>query len=95
MNQWRSVLFSDESTYHFKCCDWCLQVCGWLEKRIYEKALQETDRFSVGSIMVWTGIMYNNLMDLVIVASILKAVQYIVDILEEYVVSIAIGVGPG
>ncbi|KAJ4440601.1 hypothetical protein ANN_08747 [Periplaneta americana] len=67
---------------------------GWPGERFSVGAVQEIDRFGGGFIMVWFRIMYNNHTDLVIVPQQLNAVQYIKDVLEEYLVSAAIGVGP-
>ena len=67
---------------------------GRLVEIISIEFLQGIDRFGEGSIMVSAGIMYHNLMDLIIVASSLKAVHYIEDILEEHVVPATNGVEP-
>ncbi|KAJ4441451.1 hypothetical protein ANN_11306 [Periplaneta americana] len=93
-NQRQSVLFSDESRYRLTRCDGRLRVWGRPGERFSVRVVQEMDRFGGGSIMIWTGIMYNNRMDLVIVPQRLNAVRYIEDVLEEHLVPAAIGVGP-
>ena len=95
LNQWQSVLFSDESRYRLTRCDGRLRVWGRPGERFSEECVQEIDRFGGGSIMVWAGIMYNNRTDLVIVPQRLNAVRYIQDVLQDHVVPAAIGVGPG
>lgn len=95
LNQWQSVLFSDESRYRLTRCDGRLRVWGRPGERFSAEAVQEIDRFGGGSIMVWAGVMYNNRTDLVLVPQRLNAVRYIEHVLEEHVVPAAIGVGPG
>ena len=92
LNQWQSVLFSDESRYRLTRCDGRLRMWGRPGDKFSEECVQEIDRFGGGSIMVWAGIMYNNRTDLVIVPQRLNAVWYTQDVLQDHA---AIGVGPG
>lgn len=95
MDQWSSVLFSDESRFRLTRCDGRIRVWARRGERYSEGVVQETDRYGGGSDMVWAGISMHNRTDLVPVQGRLNAIRYIEEILADHLVPAAVIMGPG
>ena len=71
------VLFSDESSrFHLSTADRRVRVFRRKGGRVAQKCLSERDRFGVGSVIVWGGIMGGRKMDLVIINGNLNVQGY-------------------
>lgn len=92
--QWRNVIFTDESRFVVSFADGRVRVYRRWNERFAQCCVQERDRFGVGSVMVWAGIIYNQKTDLVIVPGNLNAVGY-VNILRNNLLPFLQNRGPG
>lgn len=95
LRHWRRVLFTDESRFRLTRCDGRVRVWRRRGERYEPVAVQEVDRFGLGSVMVWGGISVDYKTDLVLVPGNLNAANYIADILEMHVVTAAQIMDPG
>ena len=59
LDQWRTVLFTDESRFHVCTCDRRIRVWRRVGERYVDCNIVERDRFGGGSVMFWGGICYD------------------------------------
>ena len=76
LQQWRDILFSDESRFCLERRDGRALVYRRPNERYSDACVMERDRFGGGSVMVWGGITYRNCTRLIPVARTLTAVKY-------------------
>lgn len=101
-DQWKSVLFSDETRVCFFCNDRRRRVYRRQGERYSQACFEETVSYRGGSCMFWGGISIQGKTDLVCVSCTggargqgsLTAHRYITEILEDHVVPFAGFVGP-
>ena len=79
--QWARVLFSDESMFNLSHHDGRIRIFRRRGERFADNCLIERDRFGVGSVMVWDGIMGRRKANLIVVQGNLNAQGYINQIL--------------
>ena len=75
--QWAHVLFSDESRFNLSHHDGRIRVFRRRGERFADNCLIARDRFGVGSVMVWGGIMGRRKTNLIVVQGNLNAQGYI------------------
>lgn len=95
MNQWRHVLFTDESRYRLSHND--ARVRAWRRRgeRYLQSNVRETIHFGGGSIMVWGGISLTGRTNLhVFRDGFVNARRYLDDIVEPYIIPFAAEEGP-
>ena len=86
LDQWRTVLFTDESRFHVCTCDRRIRVWSRVRERYVDCNIVEHDRFGSGSVMFWGGICYNGRTDLYRVdRGSLTALKYRDEILDPIV----------
>lgn len=103
LDQWRTVLFSDETRVCLFCNDRRKRVYRRQGERFAQACIQETVEYGGGSCMFWGGISCDGKTDLVCVSRTggargqgsLTAHRYITEVLEEHVVPYAGFVGHG
>lgn len=103
LDQWRAVLFSDETRVSLFCNDRRRRVYRRQGERFAQACIQETVEYGGGSCMFWGGMSVAGKTDLVCVSRTggargqgsLTAHRYITEILEEHVVPYAGFVGEG
>jgi hypothetical protein len=67
LRQWRPMLFTGKSRFPLTQHDVRQHVWRCLGEHYMPNVVQESDRFGQGSVMVWSGIIIDGCMDLVIV----------------------------
>lgn len=103
LDQWRAVLFSDETRVCLFCNDRRRRVYRRQGERFAQACIQETVEYGGGSCMFWGGMSADGKTDLVSVSRTggargqgsLTAHRYVTEILEEHVVPYAGFVGEG
>ena len=85
-NQWRNILFSDESRFCLSFADGRHRLYRRRGERFADACVLPVDRYGGGSVMVWGGISYDNRTPLVIVRGNLNAQRYRDEILGPVVV---------
>lgn len=94
LQEWRQVLFSDESRFCLRSPDGRERVWRRQGERFAQCNFSERVSFGGGSIMVWAGISYDARTELVFIdRGTLTAQRYIEEILEEHVVVFAQFIG--
>lgn len=94
MEEWRNVLFSDESRIALRAPDGRQRVYRRRNERFAPCAIVETVGYQGGSIMVWGGISYEARTDLVVVSrGSLTAQRYVEEVLQDHVVPFAPFIG--
>ena len=93
-DQWRNILFSDESRFCLHTNDRRVRVYRRPRERYAQCNFKETVSYGGGSVMVWGGISLEAKTDLVFVER-LTADRYITEILEPHVVPFALAIGDG
>ena len=86
LQQWGSVLFSDESRFCVNRADGRERVWRRRGERYANCCVREADRWGGGSVMVWGAISLRHRTPLVVVDNTLTARRYIDQILEPHVV---------
>lgn len=81
-NQWRNVLFTDESRFNLSQADGRVRVWRRTGERHHRNCILERDRFGGGSVMVWGGIHHGGRTQLVIVEGIMTAQRYCDEIVQ-------------
>lgn len=84
-NQWRQVLFTDESTFGIQRKRGAMWVYRRPGERYSAFCVDERDRQRGGKLMVWGGISYNGKTALHIVEGNLTAARYIAQIVDPHV----------
>ena len=86
LDQWRTVLFTDESRFHVCTCDRRVRVWRRVGERYMDCNIVENDRFGGGSVMFWGGICYDGRTELYRVnGGSLTALRYRDEILDPIV----------
>ena len=67
LQDWRGVLFTDESRFHLSTCDRRVRVWRAPGERYAQCNIVEFDRYGCGSIMVWGGICFDGRTELYVV----------------------------
>lgn len=80
-NDWRFVLFSDESRFNVSHADGRERVYRRRGERFADACVIERDRFGGGSVLVWGGIMDGNKTRLIVINGNINAQAYINDVL--------------
>ena len=95
MQQWRSVMFSDESRFTLDFNDGRVRVWRRRGERHRNVAMVPHNRYGGGSVMVWAGITMNDRTDLHVCQGNMTGVYYRDNIVEPIVVPFAQRHGPG
>ena len=85
-SQWARVLLTDESRFNLSVTDGRIRVFRRRGERFADNCLLERDRFGVGSVMVWGGIMGGRKTDLIVIPGILNAQRYITEVFGPVVI---------
>lgn len=94
MEQWKNVLFSDESRIALNAPDGRQRVYRRRSERFAPCAIVETVGYQGGSIMVWGAISYEARTDLVVVSrGSMTAQRYVEEVLQDHVVPFAPFIG--
>lgn len=94
--QWKSVLFSDESRFLLNKNDRRVLVMRRPGERFAPCTIREVDKFGGGSVMVWGGIQFNGRTELVLVRNgSLTAIRYRDEIIVPHVQPFAENFGNG
>lgn len=95
LNEWTTVLFTDESKFCIDFTDRRSRVWRGRNERFAPVCVAEHDRYGKGSVMVWAGIsMHGKTVLHVIENGTLTAVRYCNEILDVYVRPYAGAIGP-
>lgn len=81
-NEWRNIMFTDESRYVLDFNDGRVRVRRLPTERFLDCCIVEHDRYGGGSLMVWGGISWTGRTDLVRINGTLTAERYVNEILE-------------
>lgn len=84
-NQWKTVMFTDESRFCFNRADGRERVWRRTGERYAACSVRQADRWGGGSIMVWAGITWHFKTPLVVIDGSLTARRYIDEVLEPHV----------
>ena len=87
--QWRNLLFSDESRFSLHRADGRKRVYWRKGERYADACVIEHDRFGGGSVMVWGSIAYGFKSPLVVINGTMNAVKYRDEVLAPHVVPTA------
>lgn len=79
--EWKNILFTDESRFSLDFNDGRLRVRRLPNERFNEQCIVEHDRFGRGSVMVWGGITWNGRTDLVRINGNLTSQRYVDEVL--------------
>ena len=85
IQQWRNVMFTDESRFRRFHADGRVRVYRRRGERFLNDVILETKAFGGGSVMVWAGISLGGRTDLVFVDGTLTAQRYVDEILRSHV----------
>ena len=83
--QWRTVMFSDESRFCLRHVDGRLRVWRRRGERHAEATVQPRHAYNGGSVMVWAGVTADGRTDLVVIPGILNGQRYIDEVLHPHV----------
>ncbi|CAH2103839.1 unnamed protein product [Euphydryas editha] len=94
MEQWKNVLFSDESRIAVRGPDGRQSVYRCKKERFGPDAMTETVGYQGGSVMIWGGISYEARTDLVIFdRGSVNAQRYLEEVIQDYVIIFAPFIG--
>ena len=85
VQQWRNVMFSDESRYRRFHADGRVRVYRRRGERFEDDVIVETQAFGGGSVMVWAGVSLGGRTELIFVNGNLTSQRYVDEILRPYV----------
>ena len=94
LNQWRNVMFSDESRFCLRSLDGRVKVWRRRGERFADCCINRVTAFGGGSVMVWGGISMTGKTRLVVIVGNLNAMNYRDDILEPVAVPFLNNIGP-
>ena len=92
--QWHNVIFNDESRFSVSHADGRVRVYRRRNEKHAQCCVRKRDRFGVGSVMAWWGIMGNVKTDFVVVQGNLNAQRY-VNLLNNNLLPFMQNFGPG
>lgn len=93
-DQWKNVLFTDESRVGLYVSDGRHRVYRRPGERMAACTLQETEGFQGGSVMIWGGISYDARTELVFIErGGLTAARYVEEILQPHVTTFRLSIG--
>lgn len=84
--QWRSVLWTDESRFTLDFNDGRILVRRKKNERFADCCIKQHDRYGGGSVMIWCGIWWEGRTDPVIIDGSLTGVRYLHEIIEQYII---------
>ena len=82
LNEWRTVLFTDESRFTVRFSDGRIGVWRLSRERFQARFVRQVDRYGGGSVMVWAGVCYQGKTPLHIVHDSMTALKYRDDVLR-------------
>ena len=83
LDQWHTVMFTDESHFHVSTCDRLVRAWRRVGERYTDCNIAEHDRFDGGSVMFWCGICYDGRTEMYRVnGGSITALRYIDKILD-------------
>lgn len=84
--QWRNVLFSDETRVSVSSHDGRQRVYRRRHERFADCCVVQADRYGGGSKMFWGGVSYNNKTQLLPIQGTLTGIKYVSDVLRPEVI---------
>lgn len=84
--QWRSVLWTDESRFTLDFNDGRIRVRRLKNERFADCCIKNHDRYGCGSVMIWCGIWWEGRTDPVIIDGSLTGVRYLNEIVKEHII---------
>ena len=85
-DQWRRILWTDESTFTLDFNDGRIRVHRMTGERFAPCCIQEHDRYGGGSVMVWAGIWHGGKSRIIVVSGTLNGDRYLNEIVLPVVV---------
>jgi hypothetical protein len=82
IDDWRNIVFSDESRFCLDMSDGRIRVHRLITERYLDECILEKDRYGGRSIMVWGAMSWDGLSRLIVVQGTMNANMYISDVLE-------------
>ena len=93
LRHWRHVMFSDESRFCLRFTDGRKRVWRRCGERYVRATIMEHDSYGGGSVMVWGGITYDRMTDLIVIRGNMTGQRYVNEILRPVVVPMANRIG--
>jgi transposase-like protein len=88
-DEWRSILWTDESRFALDFHDGRIRVRRLKNERYADCCILEHDRYGGGSLMVWAGIWWNDRTEIVIIRGTMTAVRYLNEIVRPHILPTA------
>lgn len=84
-DDWRTILWTDESRFALDFHDGRIRVRRLKNERYADCCILEHDRYGGGSLMVWAGIWWNNRTEIVVIPGTMTGARYLNEIVRPHV----------